>query len=281
MTSANAFNLDQYENLSFGERLSTNPGTRCERENIIIASLLPFSEKIHHYFGDKIGLYFAFLGFYTVALIPPAFIGIIYWVTSWESMYREVIFAVFNLVWATIFLEAWKRYCAELAFKWGSIDIIPAQFEEPRANYHGHMGKNPVTGKPEPVFPKTQRLLRFYGVTVPVLFLCLTVAFYAMLGYFWLQAIVDKWYADDKGWLMLLNTLMPTVIYAIVIAILNAIYRKVATLLNDFGMYPDLPSVLLSFFIVLLPGHKFSLYCKTKNLTAPNLKPMQRTKLTQ
>ena len=48
------------------------------------------TDKIHHYFGDKIALYFAFLGFYTIALIPPAFIGIIYFVTSWESMYRLV-----------------------------------------------------------------------------------------------------------------------------------------------------------------------------------------------
>lgn len=191
-------------------------------------------DKIHHYFGDKIALYFAFLGFYTVALIPPAVIGIIYWITSWQSMYREAIFAVFNLVWATIFLEAWKRYCAELAFKWGSIDFVSSRFEEPRAHYHGRMGQNPVTGKPEPVFSKTERILRFYGVTVPVLCLCLGVAFYAMLGYFWLQAIVDRWYLEEKGWFNLLNTFMPTVVYAIVIAILNSIYRKVATLLNDF-----------------------------------------------
>jgi hypothetical protein len=56
-----------------------------------------------------------------------------------------------------------------------------------------------------------------------------------MLGYFWFQAIVDKWYLEDKGWLNLLNTFMPTVVYAIVIAILNAIYRKIATYLNEFG----------------------------------------------
>lgn len=117
------------------------------------------------------------------------------------------------------------------------MDFVSSRFEEPRANYHGRMGKNPVTGKPEPVFPKSQRILRFYGVTVPVLCLCLTAAFYAMLGYFWFQAIVDKWYLEDKGWLNLLNTFMPTVVYAIVIAILNAIYRKIATILNEFGKY--------------------------------------------
>ncbi|XP_052816111.1 anoctamin-10-like isoform X1 [Mya arenaria] len=191
-------------------------------------------EKIQHYFGEKIALYFAFLGFYTVALIPPAILGVLYWITSWQNLYREALFAVFNLVWATIFLEAWKRYCAELAFKWGCMDFVSTNSEEPRANYHGRMGKNPVTGKPEPVFPKSQQYMRFYGVTVPVLCLCLTVAFYAMLGYFWLQAKVDKWYLEDKSWLNLFDTFMPTVVYAIVIAILNAIYRKVAVRLNEF-----------------------------------------------
>ncbi|XP_052229887.1 anoctamin-10-like isoform X1 [Dreissena polymorpha] len=191
-------------------------------------------EKIKYYYGEKLGIYFAFLGFYTISLIPPALIGFLYWITSWQNLYREAIFAVFNLIWATVFLEAWKRYCAELAFKWGCTDFVSSKFEEPRANFHGHMGRNPVTQKPEPVFPKSQQLLRFYGVTVPVLFLCLTCAFYAMLGYFWLQAIVDRWYLEDKSWLNKIDTFMPTVVYAVVIAILNAIYRKVATILNEF-----------------------------------------------
>ena len=147
---------------------------------------------------------------------------------------------MFNLVWATIFLEAWKRHCSELSFKWGSIDLVSSKFEEPRANYHGRMGSNPITAKPEPVFPKSQRLLRFYGVTVPVLALCLTVAFYAMLGYFWFQDHVDLVYKKDNHWLNYLNVYTPTVVYAIVIAIINAIYRKIAILLNEFGEFRTL-----------------------------------------
>jgi len=133
-------------------------------------------------------MYFAFLGFYTVALIPPAFIGVLYFITSWKSMYREAIFAVFNLIWATIFLEAWKRYCSEMAFRWEQIEETDGtKGQEPRADYHGILGKNPVTGKPEPVYPKYKRVMGFYGVTVPIIGFCLMVAFYIMLGYFYLQ----------------------------------------------------------------------------------------------
>jgi anoctamin-10 len=143
--------------------------------------------KVQQYFGEKLALYFAFLGLYTLALIPPALIGVIYYVTSWNSVYREAIFAVFNVIWATIFLEFWKRHCSVLSYQFGTMDLVPSDFEEPRANYHGSDGKNPVTGKREPYYPKMKKLLRFYGCTVPVVTLFLAVAFYIMLAYFWLQ----------------------------------------------------------------------------------------------
>nr|KAG5712249.1 hypothetical protein BaRGS_014599 [Batillaria attramentaria] len=189
---------------------------------------------IQQYFGEKIALYFAFLGLYTISLIPPALIGVIYFITSWRSVYREAIFAIFNLVWSTIFLEGWKRYCAELSYTWGTIDTVSSKFEEPRANYHGSLGRNPVTGKPEPVYPKWKRLARFYCVTVPVISFCLAVAFGIMLFYFWMQAWADSLYEGDKGWINFLLLYVPTAIYAVLIGILNGIYRTVAKKLNDF-----------------------------------------------
>lgn len=187
------------------------------------------------YFGEKIALYFAFLGTYTMALIPPTFIGIMYYITSWKSVYREAIFAVFNLIWATIFLEAWKRYCAEITYRWGATDMVSSRFEEPRANYYGKMGKNVVTGKSEPVYPKLKRLLRFYGITVPVISLCLVFAFQLMLWYFWCEEWVAKQYVKDNDWLNYGMLYMPTAVYAIIIAIVNALYRMLATKLNDWG----------------------------------------------
>lgn len=191
-------------------------------------------DDIRHYFGEKIALYFAFLGYYTIALIPPAFIGIIYFITSWQSMYREAIFAVFNLIWATIFLEVWKRYCSELSYRWGTIDMVSSTYDEPRANYFGTLGENPVTGKPEPVFPKWKRSFRFYCVTVPIVSVALGIAFYIMLGYFVMQEWADKKYASEKSWVNFSVLYLPTVIYAVLIGIVNSIYRKVAKKLNDW-----------------------------------------------
>lgn len=46
-----------------------------------------------------------------------------------------VVFALFNVVWATLFLERWKRRGAELAYKWGTLDTPAESLEEPRPQF--------------------------------------------------------------------------------------------------------------------------------------------------
>ena len=97
------------------------------------------------------------------------------------------------------------------------------------------MGTNAVTGKPEPVYPKWKRVLKFYLVTVPIISLCLVVAFFAMLAYFWAEHWIKVHAPQDKGLLTTLQNLVPTIVYAIAIGILNAIYRTIAEKLNKYG----------------------------------------------
>lgn len=46
-----------------------------------------------------------------------------------------VVFALFNVVWATLFLERWKRRGVELAYKWGTLDAPAESLEEPRPQF--------------------------------------------------------------------------------------------------------------------------------------------------
>lgn len=46
-----------------------------------------------------------------------------------------VVFALFNVVWATLFLERWKRREAELAYRWGTLDAPAESLEEPRPQF--------------------------------------------------------------------------------------------------------------------------------------------------
>jgi len=47
-----------------------------------------------------------------------------------------VLFAVFNVVWATLYLEDWKRRGAIHAYRWGTLDKQDELLVEPRALFH-------------------------------------------------------------------------------------------------------------------------------------------------
>ena len=46
-----------------------------------------------------------------------------------------VIFSFFNVIWATLYLESWKRRSAELSHQWGTIDTKSEMLSEPRVQY--------------------------------------------------------------------------------------------------------------------------------------------------
>ena len=73
---------------------------------------------------------------YTKWLIAPAVLGIVTFILSNRSEITRdwciLFFNIFNIVWATLFLEAWKRKSAELAYKWGTMDMPSDALKEPR-----------------------------------------------------------------------------------------------------------------------------------------------------
>lgn len=62
-----------------------------------------------------------------------------------------VVFAIFNVIWSTLFLEEWKRRGAEFAYKWGTLDTPAESIEEPRPQFRVSPGGGPWGwGRPEP-----------------------------------------------------------------------------------------------------------------------------------
>lgn len=60
------------------------------------------------------------------------------WVPSTPQTSQDiccVVFAIFNVIWATLFLEEWKRRGAEFAYKWGTLDTPAESIEEPRPQF--------------------------------------------------------------------------------------------------------------------------------------------------
>lgn len=195
-------------------------------------SLQPLDD-IRHYFGEGQALYFGFLEYFTFALIPMALIGVPYYLFDWDDYDKYVVFAAFNLIWCTVILELWKRFSACLAFRWGTLSRKKA-FEEPRPGFHGVLGFNPVTGREEPLYPNAKRQLRVYCVSLPFVLLCLYASLYVMMIYFqmegWALSVHDE---EPTFWTGVL-LFIPSIIYAVVIEIMNLIYRYAAEFLTEW-----------------------------------------------
>jgi len=85
--------------------------------------------------GEKIGLYFVFLGHYTEQAGVAAIIGVIVWLAACLTggVNSPVIpfFCVVMSVWATVFLETWKRKQSRYAMEWGMVGIEEIEEERP------------------------------------------------------------------------------------------------------------------------------------------------------
>ncbi|XP_029359321.1 anoctamin-10 isoform X1 [Echeneis naucrates] len=190
-------------------------------------------DDIRHYYGEGQAFYFGFLEYFTFALVPMALIGVPYYLFDWEGYDKYVVFAMFNLIWCTVILELWKRYSASLAYHWGTLSRKKA-FEEPRPGFHGVLGFNPVTGREEPIYPNAKRQLRIYLVSVPFVLLCLYLSLYVMMIYFQMEAWALSVHDDEPTFWAGILIFIPSIIYAVVIEIMNLIYRYAAEFLTEW-----------------------------------------------
>ncbi|KAL1764724.1 anoctamin-8 [Sigmodon hispidus] len=193
-------------------------------------------DDICDYFGVKIAMYFAWLGFYTSAMVYPAVFGsVLYTFTEADQTSRDVscvVFALFNVIWSTLFLEEWKRRGAELAYKWGTLDSPGEAVEEPRPQFRGVRRISPITRAEEFYYPPWKRLLFQLLVSLPLCLACLVCVFVLMLGCFQLQEMV----LSVKG-LPRLVRFLPKVMLALLVSVSAEGYKKLAVWLNDMENY--------------------------------------------
>ncbi|XP_061831836.1 anoctamin-8 [Nerophis lumbriciformis] len=193
-------------------------------------------DDICDYFGVKIAMYFAWLGFYTTSMLYPAVIGFVLWMlTEADQTSRDiccVVFALFNVVWATLFLERWKRRGAELAYKWGTLDPPAESLEEPRPQFRGVKRCSPVTGCEEFYYPPWRRRVFRWLVSLPICLLCLCFVFLVMLICFELQEFVMGIKEMPR-----LARFIPKIMLAITVTACDEVYRKIACWLNDMENY--------------------------------------------
>lgn len=188
---------------------------------------------IKEYFGVKIGLYFAWLGYYTYMLMLASAVGVGCFLYSWFTLEANkpsldicneklkiimcplcddwcdywdlaetcvhakiaylfdnpttVFFAIFMSFWATLFLEMWKRYSAEITHRW-DLTGFDVHEEHPRPEYlarltHVQRKKiNVITHQVEPEVPFWRMKLPATVFSFSVVLLLVLLAMVAVLG---------------------------------------------------------------------------------------------------
>jgi hypothetical protein len=107
-------------------------------------------DAIRNYFGEEIGLYFAWLGHFTLWLTFPALVGLVIQINVVAEQkydaYGILPWAVIMSFWSSFFIEFWKRKQSTLSLKWGMSGY--EETETTRPEFFGADSKSPVDGSP-------------------------------------------------------------------------------------------------------------------------------------
>lgn len=151
-----------------------------------------------------------------------------------------VFFAVFMSLWATVFLEMWRRREISLAHEWDMLHF-EEQFEPPRPAFvtkAKNKRSNPVTGKLEPYIPFSLRAGKFTCGFIIVSFMVLLViatlvgvVIYRAAMVAVLSAFPDE---DIQKGARIITSLTASVLNLVAITVLGVVYEKIAVALTEW-----------------------------------------------
>jgi hypothetical protein len=202
---------------------------------------------VRNYFGEKIALYFAWLGHYTTWLWCPGLLGLYVYcqaiafansqvppvAPSFDSLW-SVPYALFIALWSTVYLEYWKRTQASCAYNWDTQGF--EETEPPRPEFYGvtedeltgEKMRDEISGQPEIAYQPYKRYAKYIAGSISIL-IALLVVIFSVIGIMVYKIFVTR-VAPGDSFLPLTGGIMN----AIIIGILNFFYGMLAEGLNDW-----------------------------------------------
>ena len=204
----------------------------------------PFAQplaEIREYFGEKIALYFAWLGFYTLALIVPLGFGLAMYGIEIIRGYKDVEdgydwylygYYIFLVAWAEVYRSCWSRENMAINLMWGTRGFEKTESTRPEFRPEA-LERSYVTNEHEPTYPEWKRrafAVVSYSVIIWVVILDLVFIGAIFLG----EYILVTYYPWMDAWWMVWATSAALAVASLVAAKLFPFY---ATLLNDTENY--------------------------------------------
>ena len=151
-----------------------------------------------------------------------------------------VFFSVFMSIWATLFLEIWKRTQVRLSYEWGVYNLID-EYEPPRPQFLLSVKDkrpNPVTDKEEPYIPTLTRFKRTLG-GLGVIFFMGSVVIASIAGIVIYRATtLAALYANSNNDIRqnakLVISFTAAIMNLVFIKILSFVYVKLAVILTNW-----------------------------------------------
>nr|XP_053648258.1 anoctamin-10-like [Cherax quadricarinatus] len=173
----------------------------------------PFQE-IRSYFGESVAMYFSFLGFYTMALVVPAGLGL-------AQMVHPPAASV-------------KHRWRELAYSWGTLGTTQPGNRRPRPNSEVLCNKTPLLAVMNLAYPATEDPgFKMYFISAPLVGLCLVGSLWMMVGAFWAEEQLVDW-KRRYGTIAGVFIHVPSAVYAAIVWLLNYYYKRLATSLTQW-----------------------------------------------
>ncbi|KAF9126169.1 Anoctamin-7 [Mortierella sp. 14UC] len=237
---------------SYKSKVKPTPNQRTLLYSSWVRSTRPQPlEEIRHYYGEKVALYFAWIGHYTKWLIWAALGGVVFLVYGILNFFIHeqnngsfgarlvhvfdnaltLPFALFMSIWSALFVEYWKRKSAVLAYEWNTLDFEQQERARPEFKPTGTR-ISPVTGKRELYYPRYKQIVSIL-ISIMVVLISIAIVIVSVGALMVFNKFMKSDDEPGKGLSTYVTTVLTALLSLVVIVVLGSIYAKLAQILTD------------------------------------------------